>query len=161
MSTTQQTRAIATVTESRRDALSSSSSVSYIQPLALWSQGACVSSLLKLANSRILHNIVVIANPLVIAKTVFNLTKTISRPTNSRISSPFSFSLSISNYLSIIYLSFFHNICHRSSFLWWNFLWRTFFTYKYLSPIWRDAVKKTKGNLTIDKILGFSKLKEC
>jgi len=117
---TQQTQAIATVTESRRDALSSSSSASYIQPLALWSQSACVSSLLKLANSRILHNIVVIANPLVIAKTVLNLTKTSFRPTYSRTSSSFSFSLSISNYLSIIYLSFFHNICHCLSFLWWN-----------------------------------------
>ena len=33
--------------------------------------------------------------------------------------------------------------------------------YNYLSPIWRDALKKTKRNLTIDKILGFLKLKEC
>jgi len=32
--------------------------------------------------------------------------------------------------------------------------------YNYLSPIWRDALKKTKRNL-IDKILGFLKLKEC
>lgn len=42
---------------------------------ALWSQPVWVSSLFKLANSRILHNVVVIANPLVIIKTAPNLTK--------------------------------------------------------------------------------------
>lgn len=42
---------------------------------ALWSQPVWVSSLFKLANSRILHNVVVIANPLVIIKTAPDLTK--------------------------------------------------------------------------------------
>lgn len=81
---------------------------SYIQLPALWSQGACVSSLLKLANSRILHNIVVIANPLVIVKTVLDLTKTCSPPARSLVY------LSLSSYRNI-HRNFFDEI--KSTFL--------------------------------------------